>query len=69
MHLGGATGLGANFGRKLRAHKVTSAELDDYVTRVVTAYLADRADGESFATWAARADEVHLRGEKAAEAV
>ena len=32
VHLGGATGLQANFGRKLRAHKVTSAGLDDYVT-------------------------------------
>src|SRR5688500_16061473 len=63
VHLGGALGLQANFGRKLRAHKVTSAGLDDYVTRVVSAYLADRTDGESFATWAARADEVHLRGE------
>jgi sulfite reductase (ferredoxin) len=69
VHLGGALGLQANFGRKLRAHKVTSAGLDDYVTQVVTAYLADRTDGESFATWAARADEVHLRGEKVVEAV
>jgi sulfite reductase (ferredoxin) len=69
VHLGGALGLQANFGRKLRAHKVTSAGLDDYVTHVVTAYLADRTDGESFATWAARADEVHLRGEKVVEAV
>ena len=42
VHLGGATGLQANFGRKLRAHKVTSAGLDDYVTAVVTAYLAER---------------------------
>ena len=42
VHLGGATGLQANFGRKLRAHKVTSAGLDDYVTAVVTNYLADR---------------------------
>ena len=42
VHLGGATGLNANFGRKLRAHKVTSAGLDDYVTTVVHAYL-DRA--------------------------
>ena len=32
VHLGGALGLQANFGRKLRAHKVTSAGLDDYVT-------------------------------------
>ena len=36
VHLGGATGLQANFGRKLRAHKVTSEGLDDYVTVVVT---------------------------------
>jgi len=69
VHLGGALGLGANFGRKLRAHKVTSAELDDYITNVVSGYLADRADGESFATWAARADESYLRGEKALEVV
>ena len=42
VHLGGGTGLQANFGRKLRAHKVTSAGLDDYVTNVVTHFLADR---------------------------
>jgi len=65
VHLGGATGLQANFGRKLRAHKVTSAGLDDYVTNVVTNFLADRTDDESFATWVARADEELLRGDKA----
>ena len=65
VHLGGATGLQANFGRKLRAHKVTSAGLDDYISNVVSNYLADREDGESFATWAARADEGLLRGDKA----
>jgi sulfite reductase (ferredoxin) len=64
VHLGGALGLQATFGRKLRAHKVTSAELDDYVTNVVRAYLADRVEGESFATWVTRADEVDLRGER-----
>jgi sulfite reductase (ferredoxin) len=69
VHLGGATGLGANFGRKLRAHKVTSAGLDDYLTAVVTAYLAGRTDGESFADWVQRADEDLLRGERALEAV
>ena len=63
VHLGGATGLQANFGRKLRAHKVTSAGLDDYITTVVTHFLADRGAGESFATWVARADEALLRGE------
>jgi sulfite reductase (ferredoxin) len=53
-------------GRKLRAHKVTSAGLDDYVSAVVTAYLSDRTDGEVFAAWVARADEVLLRGEPVA---
>jgi sulfite reductase (ferredoxin) len=67
VHLGGGLGLGANFGRKLRAHKVTSAGLDDYVTTVVTNYLADREDGETFQTWVLRADEVLLNGEKALE--
>jgi sulfite reductase (ferredoxin) len=65
VHLGGATGLQANFGRKLRAHKVTSAGLDDYITTVVTNFLADRDADESFATWVARADEDLLRGDKA----
>ena len=65
VHLGGATGLQANFGRKLRAHKVTSAGLDDYVTTVVSNFLVQREPAESFATWVARADEELLRGEKA----
>ena len=64
VHLGGATGLQANFGRKLRAHKVTSAGLDDYITTVVTNFLADRTADESFATWVARADEDLLRGDR-----
>ncbi len=64
VHLGGATGLQANFGRKLRAHKVTSVGLDDYITNVVTNYLSDREDRESFATWVVRADEELLRGER-----
>ena len=67
VHLGGALGLQANFGRKLRAHKVTSAGLDDYITVVVTNYLADRTEGESFADWAARTDEANLRGDQVLE--
>ena len=63
VHLGGGLGLDPTFGKKLRAHKVTSAGLDDYVTSIVTAYLDDRNDGERFATWVARADEALLRGE------
>ncbi len=72
VHLGGGLALDAQahpFGRKLRAHKVTSAGLDDYITAVVSAWLAEREDGESFATWVARADEAALRGERVLEVV
>ncbi|WP_405717641.1 nitrite/sulfite reductase [Streptomyces sp. NBC_00046] len=55
VHLGGALGLEAGFGRKVRGLKVTSAELPDYVERVLGHYLEEREDGERFATWAARA--------------
>ena len=55
--------------KSVRFHKVTSADLDDYVTRVVTAFLDDRVEDETFAAWVARADEVHLRGERELEAV
>jgi sulfite reductase (ferredoxin) len=65
VHLGGSLGLTEGFGKKLRAHKVTSVGLDDYVTVVVGNYLHDRQDGESFAAWTVRADEILLRGEKA----
>ena len=61
VHLGGALGLAAGFGRKLRAHKVTTEQLTDYVEKIVRHYLDDRTDGESFATWVARADEGILR--------
>ncbi|PWI41397.1 nitrite/sulfite reductase [Streptomyces sp. ICBB 8177] len=60
VHLGGALGLDAGFGRKVRGLKVTSDELPDYVERVLTRYRAEREDGERFATWAARADEEAL---------
>ena len=69
VHLGGATGLHASFGRKLRAHKVTSEGLGDYVAAVVSAYLEDRSGDESFAAWVARADEALLRGERALDPV
>ncbi|HZP14439.1 MAG TPA: nitrite/sulfite reductase, partial [Nocardioides sp.] len=63
VHLGGALGAQANFGRKLRAHKVTSKGLDDYVTALVTNYLAQREEGETFTTWVLRADEEFVRGD------
>jgi sulfite reductase (ferredoxin) len=64
VHLGGGYGLTGGFGRKLRAHKVTSAGLDDYVENVVRSYLAQRKEQEAFADWVARADEEPLRGER-----
>jgi sulfite reductase (ferredoxin) len=67
VHLGGGLALGANFGRKLRAHKVTSVGLDDFVTSLVEAYLLQRESGESFAAWVARADEADLRGDRVRE--
>ncbi|MFF1422238.1 nitrite/sulfite reductase [Streptomyces sp. NPDC058280] len=56
VHLGGALGLEAGFGRKVRGLKVTSDELPDYVERVLGRFQKERQEGERFATWAARAD-------------
>ena len=61
VHLGGSLGLDSGFGRKLRQHKVTSAELGDYIERVVRKFVTQRSDGERFAQWAVRADEDDLR--------
>ncbi|GAA1333282.1 nitrite/sulfite reductase [Saccharothrix algeriensis] len=61
VHLGGGLGLDAGFGRKLRGHKVTAAELSDYVERVVRKFVAQREQGERFAQWVGRADEGDLR--------
>jgi len=69
VHLGGGLALGANFGRKLRAHKVTSKNLDDYITNIVSNYLVERTDGETFAAWVQRTDEENLRGDKTLAAV
>ena len=61
VHLGGGLGDESGFGRKLRQHKVTSAELGDYIDRVTRKFLDQRDDGERFATWALRAEESDLR--------
>ncbi|RLV09945.1 sulfite reductase [Streptomyces griseocarneus] len=60
VHLGGALGLSAGFGRKVRGLKVTSAELPDYIERVLTRFREQREGGERFATWVARASESDL---------
>jgi sulfite reductase (ferredoxin) len=61
VHLGGGLGLDSGFGRKLRGLKVTSAELGDYVDRVVRRFVAQREDGERFAHWVGRAAEDDLK--------
>jgi sulfite reductase (ferredoxin) len=61
VHLGGGLGVHAGFGRKLRGLKTTSADLPDYVERVVRRWMAQRGDGESFAAWVTRAEEEELR--------
>jgi sulfite reductase (ferredoxin) len=61
VHLGGGLGLDAGFGRKLRGLKVTSAELGDYVERVVRRFDAQREAGERFAQWVLRAAEEDLK--------
>ncbi|WP_407836674.1 nitrite/sulfite reductase [Streptomyces sp. DSM 116496] len=60
VHLGGALGLEAGFGRKVRGLKVTSAGLPDYVERVVSRFEDQREDGERFAAWVTRAKDEDL---------
>ncbi|MFI8180250.1 nitrite/sulfite reductase [Actinacidiphila glaucinigra] len=60
VHLGGALGLEAGFGRKVRGLKVTADELPDYVERVLRRFQAERTDGERFAQWVTRASEEAL---------
>jgi len=61
VHLGGSLGMDAQLGRKLRSHKIAAADLSDYIERIVLRYESERADGETFADWAARAPEASLR--------
>ncbi len=60
VHLGGTLGPDAAFGRKPRGLKVTSRELPLFVERVARRYTEQRDAGESFASWARRADESDL---------
>ena len=60
VHLGGGLGLDAGFGRKVRGLKVTSAELGEFVERVVRRFAEQRTEDERFAQWVKRADESDL---------
>ena len=65
VHLGGGLASSdreeAGLGRTLRGLKITADEMPTYVERVTRRFAAERAEGESFATWAHRADEEALR--------
>ena len=65
VHLGGGLASDirqeAGLGRTVRGLKVTSADLADYVERLVRRFLADRNQHETFATWAHRAEEEALK--------
>ena len=57
VHLGGHLGAEAALGRKFRGLKVEADRAADYVERVLRGYLDRREPAESFAAYAARADE------------
>ncbi|WP_344237709.1 nitrite/sulfite reductase [Actinocorallia libanotica] len=59
IHLGGQ--LGQAFGKKVRGLKTTSANLTDYVERIVRRYDEQHSEGETFAQWVGRADESDLQ--------
>ncbi|KII00383.1 sulfite reductase [Streptomonospora alba] len=61
VHLGGGMGLTPSFGRKVRGLKTTSADLPDYIERVLRRFLDQREQDESFASWAARAEDGDLK--------
>ncbi len=61
VHLGGALGQHANFGRTLRGLKVKARDLPDYIEQLLRNFEQDANDGQSFAEWAVLADEELLQ--------
>ncbi|WP_309066871.1 nitrite/sulfite reductase [Microbacterium sp.] len=65
VHLGGGLAsqdrAEAGLGRTVRGLKVEADGIADYAERIIRRYLADRAEGETFAQWAHRADEEALQ--------
>jgi sulfite reductase beta subunit-like hemoprotein len=51
---------GSGFGTRVRGLKVTADGLPGYIERVLRRYSAAERDGETFATWAARASDEDL---------
>ncbi|MEH6622108.1 MAG: nitrite/sulfite reductase [Dietzia maris] len=64
VHLGGGLASqdqeSGGLGRTVRGLRVPSAELPDYVERVIRKYMDTGAGGETFAEWAHRVDEEAL---------
>lgn len=65
VHLGGGLASQdrdeAGLGRTVRGLKVTSADLPQYVERLVRRFDQEKAEGETFASWAHRAEEDALK--------
>ncbi|KIS25690.1 sulfite reductase [Arthrobacter sp. SPG23] len=65
VHLGGglasSTREEAGLGRTVRGLKVYVEDLPDYVERVVRKFVAEHAEGQTFAEWAHAADEEDLQ--------
>jgi sulfite reductase (ferredoxin) len=57
VHLGGRLGQDAGFGRSVKGLRLPADDLPDYIERLVTTYVAERDDDESFSDWVVRADE------------
>lgn len=65
VHLGGGLASAdrdeAGLGRTVRGLKVAATEVADYVERVSSRWVTERTPGETFASWAHRAEEDALR--------
>ncbi|WP_017613285.1 nitrite/sulfite reductase [Nocardiopsis salina] len=61
IHLGGGMGLTNSFGKKVRGLKTTAEDLPDYVERVLRRFKDQKEEGETFAAWAARAEDDDLK--------
>ena len=61
IHLGGGMGLTPSFGKKVRGLKSTADDLPDYIERVVRRFQDQKEEGETFAAWAARAEDDDLK--------
>ncbi|MBE3001102.1 nitrite/sulfite reductase [Nocardiopsis sp. HNM0947] len=61
IHLGGGMGLTNSFGKKVRGLKTTAEDLPDYVERVLRRFKDQKEKDETFAAWAARAEDDDLK--------